>query len=333
MNKRLLSKCELLVKNKEIIQNTYKWDDKKMALAGSFLFTSKMKEVSEEKLKECEEIFKDNTSIFSNFRGNLKLPLLCKMALSDNPEEYMCEVKETYNTINEKKWFRSEYTILSAMAICDNKDNLDKNTCIDRAKEIYDKMKKEHIILTSDEDIPFATMLAMADCDVDSMICDMEECYDILKKKFSDKNAVQAISHVLATTKSNISLKCNRVVQIYEKLAEANHKYPKGCELSTLAALALSGEEIDELVKEICEVDDYLKKQRGFGCLSIDKATRRMYAALMVLNEYTGEAVKNSGSDENIAMSVTLNNILATQICVAVVIGITMSNALQSSAY
>ena len=58
-------------------------------------------------------------------------------------------------------------------------------------------MKEKHPWLTSDEDIPFAAMLAVSDLDTDSLISEMEKNYEILKQKFSDKNAVQTLSHVL----------------------------------------------------------------------------------------------------------------------------------------
>ena len=45
----------------------------------------------------------------------------------------------------------------------------------------------------------------------------------------------------------------------------------------------------EEIVKEICEVDDYLKEQKGFGSLGTGSTGRLMYAALLVMDNYMPE--------------------------------------------
>ena len=89
MNDALNEKCELLLKNCSEIHRRNFLNDKLLSLMASLIFTSADKEVDPERLKECKKIQEKNTGLLSNLRANPKLVILSKMAVSDDPENYI----------------------------------------------------------------------------------------------------------------------------------------------------------------------------------------------------------------------------------------------------
>lgn len=306
MNIGLQKKCSLFVENRNIIKEIFKWDGDLTALAGSSLFTFSDVTVNKEKLIQCNEILKHHFGSLSEFRGNAKIPLICQMAIMDNPESYLLSVKKTYELLNKSKVFGSDSKLISAITISSHIAITDIEKYIDRTYEIYNNMKENHKWLTSVNDLPFAAMLAVSDMDVDKLSIDMENCYNLLKDKF-EKNAAQSLSHVLALCDGDADKKCNKVCEIFDGLKIAKHSYGANYELASLGTISSLNVSNEQLIKEICEVDDYLKSQKGFGSLSISSYSRRMYASLIVMNSHQKAQTNNQIAVINNILSMSLS--------------------------
>ena len=118
------------------------------------------------------------------------------------------------------------------------------------------------------------------------LIDDAEKCYDLLRKKFSDKNAVQTVSHILAMTDGAAEEKVDRLFRMFDMFAAAGRKYGKHYELSTLAAISVIEADEKELVDTAVAIDGLLNGQKGYGALSLDKKTRLMHAAMLTADLY-----------------------------------------------
>lgn len=326
MNTELKEKCNLLVKNRKTITDTFSWDSGLMSLAAATLFTSRGLIADKTRLKECEAIIKSKTGAFSEFRGNVKIPLLCKMALSDHPEKYFENVETLYKLLNKSKWIGNEYKILAAITICDHADESEYDLFVNRTNEIYSRMKQEHPWLTSDEDIPFAAILAVSGLDVGQLIEEMECDYAILKKTFHDSNAVQSLSHILALDEQSAEVKCAKVESIYQELKAIKHKYGTGYELATLGTLTMLDMEEKEVANLIAEIDDYLKGQKGFGDFVLGSTERRLYAAQLVLNQYGPKDSKVDGVVLGSMLALTIAIEICMMVCVTASINTTVSN-------
>ena len=282
MNEQLRTKCDLLIANKQILSRTFKFDSSLMSLAAASIYMSKNIIADTNTLKQCNKLVKSKASVFSNLRGNSKLPLICKMSLKNNPEVYFTQVKNVYKMLSKNNLLGSEYKVLAAMTICDHLDDKGANYYIDKTNAIYSRMKANHRFLTSDEDFPFAAILAMSDYDIESLVIEMEKDYNLLREKFHSRNAVQSLSHILALDSQDANLKCSKVIRIFEQLKSLHHKFGTGIELASLGALSLIDLPENEIVNAIIEVDEYLKLHKGFGNMSLGKKTRRLYAAQIV---------------------------------------------------
>ena len=323
MDTVLKEKCDLLVKNRKTITSAFAWDSDRMSLAAATLYTSSGLTADEEKLKECEAIIKAKTNALSEFRGNVKMPLICKMALSDDPKKYFDNVQTVYKLLNKSKWIGNEYKIMAAITICDYVDVSEYELYVNRTNEIYLRMKQEHKWLTSDEDIPFAAMLAVSGMDVDKLIDEMELNYKILKEKFHDSNAVQSLSHILALDEQPAEVKCAKVESVFNELKAMKHNFGTGYELATLGTLTMLDIQEKEVAKLIAETDDYLKEQKGFGNFALGAKERRLYAAQLVLNQYGPEDTKVEG--------VVLGSMLALTIAIEICLILCITSCIAAS--
>lgn len=320
----LKEKCDLLVQNKKILQDAFKWEAGLMSLTAATLYTDSGMPVDVEQLKSCETTMKEKTGIFSEFRGKAKMPLLCKMALSNDPEKYFTNVEKLYGLLNKSKWIGDEYKIMAAITLCDHADESEYVAAVDRTNEIYSRMKQEHKWITSNEDIPFAAILAVSSLDIDRLIYEMEKNYRLLKDSFHNSNAVQSLSHILALDEHMADEKCARIVSLFNELKAIKHRFGTSYELVTLGTLTLLDLPEKEIAALIAEVDDYLKGQKGFGTLSLSANERRLFAAQLVLKQY--------GPKPNPGDSAVLGSVLALTIAAEISMTLCITCCISASA-
>lgn len=322
MENKLQELCDLFVENGGIIKQTFGWDSHLMAFAGSSLFTALGYKADSETLKRCEDIIVRHSGPLSEYRGNMKLPLLCKMAVSANPEQYFLDVDTIYQELNEHSSIGSNYRLLASLTLCDYIGAKDAVFAVRRTVELLQRMKEEHRLLTSEEDIPFAAMLAVSDMDADALIAEEERCYDIAKEMFGfgSGDAVHTLCHVLALSRKDAEEKCKRVAQIYNGLKAEKHKLNVGQELACLGMLAMLDTDADQLVQEIVEIDNFLKAQKGDLGLDTGSSIRRMFAAFIAMDAHRAQIA----ASQDIALANTVAVSVAIEICTVAVMIILM---------
>lgn len=317
MNELLKEKCELLADNHEIVRKEFKWDYDMMSVVAGSIFSSAGQKANPEKMKICREILKKHSKAFSNFRSTVELAVISKMAVSNNPENYLEEVMGVYEKIKGKKIFTSEYMVLAAMCICDQHKVGQAEEVVEKANKILKKMEAKHPLLTGSEDTSYATLLAMTDRSVDEITEDIEKCFTILKEKFTfHKNAVQGLSMVLALKGDDAKSKCERILQIYQALKDQNVKWGKETELVALASLLDIDMDVKKLADEIADASAYLKKRKGFGDWAMGKEYRAMFAALITSEVYSDEASAVNSS----LLGSSLGIIIAEQVAVMLIV-------------
>lgn len=317
MNEQLTRVSLQFIADRNAIKKTFPLGNAYVIAMCAMAFGSRKSVVSSEKLEECQKHLEQNTSFFSNFRGHVMLPTITILAAAENPLDTLQNAMAIYSTMKEH-FYGSQYlayisAFLTEMTTRDRAEEIAV-----RAKTIYDRMRKEHPLLTSGEDSVFAVLMAFSDKSDDALINDTEESYTILKKRFFNSNAVQTVSHVLALTAGAVKDKCDRFLALYDALEMAGKKYSKSYELSVLATVSMLDVDIDTLVAEISQADDFLKGQKGYGFFSIPGTTRLMHAAMLVSNLYqTGKTADTA------AMTGTLAMIAAQQAAMCAVIAST----------
>lgn len=318
MKEQTRRNCEQLIQNRNRIQSVLSWDGGLIHLACAGIFTAKGKNVDEQVLADCKKLLKEKVSVFSNFRSTARSPIAALLAAGSNPDQTLEKGLRVYQLLRKDFW-TSTYLPLAAMIIAQMAAPPQYEEIARRTRTIYNRMKKEHPLLTSGEDSTFCALMALSEKTDDMLIAHSEECYQRLKPNFFSSNAVQSLSHVLALCDGQSDIKCKKTLALFEKLKAKGYKYGTDYELPTLGVLAMSGGDLDEIVREITEIDNWLSRQKGFGFFSsITRKQRLMYAGILAQRDYLNEETMQTA-----AISGTISLIIAQEaaICAAVMAG------------
>ncbi len=81
--------CNSFINNRDTIKRVFKWDNDLLVAICGMNFMNRGMIAQEERLEACKKLLKGETSVFSNFRGNVELPLISLLAVSQQPEELL----------------------------------------------------------------------------------------------------------------------------------------------------------------------------------------------------------------------------------------------------
>lgn len=306
MKDSIKKRCDLFAENRHAMGKGFVLEYGLIKVAASSAFTQIGREVDIDFVKECQKILKKQESYFSYFRGYNEIIVSSKMAVSGQPEKYLEDAVAAYEKLKEGKLLGSIYRAVAAMVICDTNRTNDSDAIVERTSQIMKGMSDKHPFLTTDEDTCFAVLLAMTEKSVDDILAELENSYQILKKKFHFvDNNVYSLAQVLTTLGGTSEEKCEKAMNLYDAFKAAGATYGKGYELSMLGCLA--GLEVDQeqLVQDIVEAEIYLRSQKGLGSLDMSKETRLMYASMITAAVYNEEKNAASSAIENtIALAV-----------------------------
>ena len=273
------------IENRDIIKKAIKFESSYIYPVAANIFCAAGVKADADRLAECKKIIKKNAGFASYLKGVVLTSFAAKLCAADDPEAQFEKVMAMYGIL-KNHFRRSEYLALLATLLAEKTTAEEAERVAARGRVLYDMMKKEHPILTSSEDNVMAGFMAFSEKSDAQLIDDAEKCYELLKKKFSDKNAVQTVSHILAMTDGAPEEKVNRMIGIFDMFTAAGHKFGKHYELPMLAAVSVIEADEKELVDTVISIDDLLSGQKGYGALSLDKKTRLMHAAMLTADLY-----------------------------------------------
>ncbi|MBP3618046.1 MAG: DUF4003 domain-containing protein [Lachnospiraceae bacterium] len=281
--------CELLIQNRDTVQDAFKWGNSLLGLSAAQMITSKGKRTDVTTLKTCKALIKERTGAFSNFRGNANCAITAMLAVNGSAETLLEDGMQVHEMLKEKLR-DSAYLPMAAMSIARLAERTRYEEIVDKTKEIYDRIKKEHPFLTSAEDSSFCALLAMSEKSVEALVTEAETCYRFLTEHTRyPKNSVQSLSHVLALYDGTAEEKCEKVVELYETFKACGLKYGTNYELPMLGILAMTKDDYEALAEELSEVSTWLSKQKGFGFWGSVTLKQRLMFAGMLLQESEGQ--------------------------------------------
>lgn len=331
MRESLKEKCRLFIENRDVIKSAFPMENAYMHSLCASYFMNRGILATVEGLKETRKMLKGRLSSFSSFRGSVELSMVAMLYLDGASERTLEDAISVYSLLKKKFPLSGEYLPVAAMMIAQSVTEDGWEELVARSRRIYEMMKDEHPFLTSSEDCVFAVMLALSQRSDDEIIRELEVCYNILKERFSDRNAVQSLSHVLALVdadRESAADKCRDTIRLFDALKEKKHKYGTGYELPTLGVLATLPCGIDEAARDLLEVSDFLKAQKGYGFFGFDRVARMMHAAVILTSEQIGVSEAMEGAAVNGTISMIAAQHAAT--CAAISVSIAASAAARS---
>ncbi|MDO5560902.1 MAG: DUF4003 family protein [Oscillospiraceae bacterium] len=310
MRESLQSRTKLFVENRQKIKSAFILENIYMYPLSAFMYAQRGLDADVSAIKNSADLIRQKTGLFSNFRGTSKLAVATVMSLTEDPKSRIDRMLSIYNKLR-KVFPGSEYLTVAALVISDITDEQIEDQLIMRTKSLYNMMKKNHPLVTSGDDYTLAALLAKSDTD-DITIMEMsEKCFDILKKEFLSSNAVAALSNVITLGGTRMQENCQRAIDIFEGLKARGIKYGTGFELPALGVLSILDIDIDSIIEDICETDEVLKKENGFGALGIGSRQRIMYCAALAMCDYYPSSQLMSAAAINSVVSVNIANQIA----------------------
>ena len=157
---------------------------------------------------------------------------------------------------------RSIFTYLAA-AVLLTEENEQHGAHIQRSMQVYKRMKKDHLFLTSTNDYPLAVLLAGQSENVDTLMDRVERLYQKLATAGLHKgNDLQFLSHILSLKKDVreelLVAKCTNIWNLLkqEKIKVKQMHYP------AIGLLAL----LEDGEKEIHSIRAFIEKLQGINC-------------------------------------------------------------------
>lgn len=330
MNTEVIKMIDQIVEDRKALRSKMIWemDSNSMAIMSAFMFAASGKTADVEKYAACKKMLKKKVSVFSEFRGIAFTMVVTKMVLSNNPEEYLEGALAVYKKLREKhKLTASANMVLAALTIYENGgvEKADEN--IEKLEQIYADMKKKHPILTGDDDRGFIAMIVASGADSEAIGTEIEECYKANKKLTINKEAVQRLSQVLSLSSKSTQQKALEVQAMVDGFKKAKKRVSKDFGLPALGAMVLMDTPVDEIIPEVVEIDEYLKKQPGFKWYSTNPQIRRMYAQVIYMLVY----FKESNSMITSIMASTIAMIIMEEIIMMIMINSAIISTSHSS--
>lgn len=318
MREQMRTYCEDFIANRDEIKKVFPMESGLVRLACAGIYAAEDEKVDVAALKSAKELLKKSVGPFSNFKGTAKAPVAATLAVSENPKQVLADALEIYGMLKEKL-HASEYMAFASLSVARIAKPEEYENIVLCTEKIYKGLKAEHSFLTSREDDVMCVLMAMSDKTKDALLAETEACYRKLKGQIASSNPTLALACVLALCDGAAESKCERVVTLYEALRDAGYKYGKEYELPTLGVLSTVSGNIEELVTDMAEIDEWLAGQKGFGILgSVNKKQRLMYAGLLAMR-----GLSDSKAMQTMTINGTISLMIAQQVamCAAVAAG------------
>ena len=307
--------CDRFIENRDVVKSTFSMESSYLYPVCAAIITDRDMRASQERLKRCKDLLKEQTGVFSRFRGNPRLAMIALMSVDSNPAGRLNNAQQVYEHL--KDYFSgSAYLCVAAMVIADLVDPGYYKQMAEHTRHIYGLLKSKHPFLTGSEDSIFSALLAVSKKTDERIVEETERCYTLLKEPFRASNATQSLSHVLALCEGKAEEKCAATISLYQDLKARGCSYGRDFELATLGVLAMVPADRQEVLQDMVDVDSYLSRQKGYGVFGIGKRQRLMHAAMIV----TGQRMQENSTMMAAASHSTLALIAAQQaaMCAAI---------------
>ena len=300
MKQSLQEICEAQIRNETAMRKVAKLEYETVLKLCAMMHVNAGREVDGERIKECGSILKSRAGIFSNFRGTLQRVILTKMALANDPAAYIDDVMDVYGKLKADRKLPGEMLAMAATTIVEKCPEERRAEVVERTRETYAMLKKEHPFLTDESDMSLIALMIMAGKDPEQAAEEAEGLFQAMKNEYKiGSDAAQSAAMVLALSDRPADRKLAAFFGLYDACKAAKHETSRDKAMVIYAAFADADYDLNEVVSSIGEVDDWLKGQKGYGALSIGARERRLFAAAMVLKDLQAGNTAASSSVTN----------------------------------
>lgn len=283
MDLQLKDICELLISNYEALRSTDNDTDTEFVLAGAGIFTAECVTADTGLINHAGYINKEKNCILADYKSRNELFIRCKMAMSEDPEEYYDNLTNVCKMLQTGKRFTEINNLISAIMLIDGLDSEGRSDYSAEAGNI----KNRFIEMTGgskgvDSEKPYAVVSALFETDLEELLNSEITARDFIKKRTKLDNVSQkAVARALSCYGGDIDEKCTRLCSVAEGLKKQKHSLGQGRFNMILALAIVLDLSEDELIDTIIEADGILKQYKPFkGIMGTEPEVRRLFAII-----------------------------------------------------
>ena len=285
MNDTTQQGSALFAANAQSVNNDFSGHAPLARRLAALLYAQEGKPIDCEAVRQCHTLIKQNTGVFSAFRGYMTLCMATLLSLSPNSQDMLNETLKVYALLRDEKFFPSDLLVVAAYQIASRSNAFEYAKVVTHIRAFYDCMKEQRFFHFGRDDYVFAAMLGLTGLDAVSEASRIEELYVRLKGEFLDKDSVRTLVQVLVLGTQDDNT-VYRVLSLKDALRAQKVKLDKGYTLPLLGILALLPIDIDTIVRDIDETQAALRAEKGFGVLSVPKQELLLYVASLTAGKY-----------------------------------------------
>jgi hypothetical protein len=302
MKNEIQEKLALFASNAQAVRKEFTWHDTLVKKLAALIYSLEGRPVDVAAIKNCHAGIKNNTDIFSSFRGNMALCISAMLSLKENPAELFGNTLRVYKMLKSAKFWASDYLVVAAYEIASQAKPEEYGQVITRTKEFYDRMKSKGFFRTGQDDYIFSAMLGLSDTDVKTGAERIEQLYQRFKPAFWSGNSVQALAQVLVLS-GECETAIDRILKLRDAMKSQKIRLDRAYTLPSLGVLALLPVDIDTLVRDINAAQAFLATQKGFSVWSVSKQALLLFSSAIVAAVYAND-IENGAMTASVSTSI-----------------------------
>lgn len=269
----------------DMLKRGFPWEYALARQFGALMLAGEGQNPTAEGIKAMRDVIRRETSVFSNFRGLNELMLSMLLYREPNGVERFHCMKDVYAQLKANGFWGGTYLPMASLTLAKGMELQPMSTLIARMRDFYEGMKARHGFLTSQDDYVYAAMLAASPVPTAVGLEDMEAFYHELHAAGIPKgNGLQSLTHVLVLGEESHAEKLSKVIRLNRHLEGRGYRL-RDYHTAFLGVMALLTGQPEALADEAIELECHLKTFRGFGSFSIDKKTRFVLAAYLLISQ------------------------------------------------
>ena len=276
MDRELIRICEQFVENRKRVERAFPLSSGQIHCMCALLLGLDDCDADLAAMRRAKRFLRTHTAPVSTFRGFGMSAIAAKLSVRENGEEWFQIAKENLAALKKAGFPATDYLCLAAMLLIKCHDRADEIAA--SAMEIYRNMSHTHRVLTANEDVCFAVLYAMYTDPAESLK-NTEIAFETLESAFGAINPVQMSSQVIGLMGTASEETAEKTVWLYRKLREDGVRAKTHTELPVLAFLAALGKADETAAKNISEIMQYLRRQKGVSVLTLGRYQRLLFAA------------------------------------------------------
>lgn len=323
MDRKYESQVEDMLENYMSIKKAFAWEMDISKHLVAMNFTIQGKNANADEIKDLMKYMKQQTGMFSPFRGSMAFPIAGLLASDSNEPQNLLDEMLSYQEPMKSVGFKSSmYLPVALYAMTFRDESYNVTSLGNRAMDVYKEMKKNHPIVTSGDDYALAILIAQSGKNTDIM----ERYYQGLASEgFTKGNGLQALSHILSFSELDVNSTIRKCTKIYQTMKDNKLKV-YGDYYAAIGLIALLEDTDGHLLNEFVELANFLRSQKKYKWLG--KGVNVLFASALIASEYIKD-IENGVM--NTTLQVSIQTLIAAQQA-AMIAAISCSAAAASAA-